>query len=73
MSEWTPISEWHQCVELAKPGIIFEIRNAEGQSLFTGCTSAFSTPFDWKSPPIVFRAIPAPKPVHSEPMPEPRR
>lgn len=71
MSEWMAIAQWHDCAKMAKPGIIFEIRNAEGQSLFTPCVPTVpQKPWDWKSPPLMFRAIAEPKPQHSEPIPE---
>jgi len=70
MNEWVSIAQWHECEKMARPGIIFELRNAEGQSLFSPCVAQVpTTPFDWKSPPVQFRAIPAPKPQHSTPMP----
>ncbi len=73
MSEWMAIAQWQECEKLAKPGIIFEIRNAEGQSLFTQCVVPLpKMPFDWKSPPVKFRAVIAPKPQHSTPMPPPK-
>ena len=73
MGEWLSITEWQNCVQLARPGIIFEIRNADGQSLFTPCVYPLpAMPFDWKSPPVMFRAIPQPKPEHSPPMPPPK-
>ena len=72
MSEWIAITRWQDCAQMERPGIIFEIRNAEGQSLFTPCVSPLpAMPFDWKSPPVMFRAIPQPKPEHSTPMPPP--
>jgi len=72
MTEWMAIAQWHECEKMARPGIIFELRNAEGQSLFTPCVPKVPpTPFDWKSPPKIFRAIAEPTPQHSEPMPPP--
>jgi hypothetical protein len=72
MDEWLAIAQWHECQKLARPGIIFELRNAEGQSLFTPCVAEVpAAPFDWKSAPVMFRAVAAPKPEHSEPMPPP--
>ncbi len=74
MSEWMAVAQWDDCAKLARPGIIFEIRNVAGQSLFTPCVSPLpAMPWDWKSPPVAFRAIPEPKPQHSEPLPEPKR
>lgn len=73
MSEWMAIAQWQDCAKMARPGIIFEVRNSEGQSLFTPCVQPLpAMPFDWKSPPVVFRAIPQPKPEHSTPMPAPK-
>ncbi len=72
MGEWIAIAQWERCAEMAKPGIIFEIRNADGLSLFTPCVQPLPTPpFDWKSPPIEFRAIVEPPPTHSTPLPPP--
>ena len=73
MSEWLAIAEWQRCVEMARPGIIFEIRNAEGNSLFTPCVTPLpAAPFDWKSPPLEWRAVPEPVPQHSSPLPPPK-
>jgi hypothetical protein len=73
MSEWIAIAQWHECKKMARPGIVFEVKNAEGQTLLTECTPQVpSIPFDWKSPPVLFRAVPVPKPQHSTPMPEPK-
>lgn len=73
MGEWLAIEEWRRCLELAKPGIIFEVRNRHGQTLMTECTPGLPpTPFDWKSPPSLFRAIPEPPPERSSPLPPPR-
>ena len=72
MGDWKPIEDWAQCAEMARPGIIFEIRNAEGQSLFTPCVVPLPTmPVNWKSPPKEFRPISEPRPQHSSPMPPP--
>jgi hypothetical protein len=72
MGEWIAIAQWDKCLELARPGIIFEISNAEGKSLFTPCVMPLPpVPFDWKSAPVRFRAIPQSPPQHSSPLPEP--
>lgn len=74
MGEWIPIERWQECVELARPGIIFEVSNAEGKSMFTPCAMPLpSPPFDWKSAPLRFRAIPEPAPRHSSPLPPPAK
>ena len=53
-------------------GSYLRIRNAEGQLLTTPCVVPLpELPFDWKSPPLQFRAIVEPKPQHSEPLPPP--
>lgn len=73
MSEWLAIAQWHECQKLARPGIVFELKNAEGLTLLTPCVAQVpATPFGWKSPPVVFRAVEAPKPRHSTPMPPPK-
>ena len=73
MSDWIPIDEWQRCVDMARPGIVFEIRNAEGQRLTTPCVVPLpQMPFDWKSPPLQFRAVTEPVPEHSNPLPAPK-
>ena len=73
MSEWISIAHWQECMSLARPGIIFEIRNAEGQSLFTPCVVPMpKVPFDWKTPAMQFRAVAQPRPEHSTPIPPPK-
>jgi len=72
MSEWIDIAEWDRCRELERPGIIFEIRNAEGLSLFTPCVQPLpDLPFDWKLPALEFRPVEETPPEHSAPLPEP--
>ena len=74
MIEWIAIAEWQKCVDLARPGVIFELRNRDGQSLFAPCTAVLpALPFDWKSPAVEFRAIPEPVPQHSSPIPGPAK
>jgi hypothetical protein len=73
MSEWLAIAEWQRCVEMARPGIVFEIRNGEGLSLFSPCVLPLpQMPFDWKLPPEKFRAVVEAAPQHSEPLPAPK-
>jgi hypothetical protein len=70
MSEWVSIAQWHECNKMARPGIVFELKNVEGQTLLTECTARVpATPIGWKSPPVLFRAVPLPMPQHSTPMP----
>ena len=73
MSEWLAIAEWQRCLEMQRPGIVFEIRNGEGSSLFTPCAVPMPPmPFDWKSPPTEFRPVAEAAPEHSAPLPEPK-
>lgn len=52
---------------------MFEIRNEAGQSLLTPCVKPLPTmPFDWKSPPVQFRAVTEPRPERSTPIPPPK-
>ena len=72
MSEWLAISEWHRCTELARPGLVFEIRNDAGQSLFTRCVQPLpAMPRDWRSPPVEFRVVAEEPPRRSDPIPPP--
>ena len=74
MAEWLAIAHWQECAKLAKPGVVFELRNAEGQVLVTACSERFpALPYDWKSPPIQFRTVVEAKPEHSAPIQAPRR
>jgi len=73
MGEWLAIEQWERCVEMARPGIVFEMRNAEGLSLLTPCVPGVPIkPFDWTSPPKEFRAVAEPAPEHSTPLPAPK-
>jgi hypothetical protein len=73
MSDWISIDEWHRCVEMERPGIVFEIRNAEGQVLTTPCILPLpQMPFDWKLPPLQVRAVAESMPKHSDPLPKPK-
>ena len=73
MSEWMAIVHWQQCERMSRPGIVFELQNAEGLSLFTPCTPALpATPFDWKSAPVRFRSIEQAPARHSDPLPPPK-
>jgi hypothetical protein len=73
MSEWLAIAEWQRCLEMQRPGIVFEIRNGEGLSFFTPCVVPLPPmPFDWKLPPTEFRAVGEAKPQHSAPLPAPK-
>ena len=72
MSEWIDIVKWQHCAEMARPGIVFEIRNTDDQSMLVRCVFPLpASPFDWKSPPAQFRAVAESRPEHSEPLPLP--
>lgn len=70
---WISMEDWARCVELSRAGIVFEIRNAEGLSLFTPCVMPPpDAPFDWKLPPLEFRPVPEAPPERSDPIPLPQ-
>lgn len=72
MGEWLAIAEWERCLDMVRPGIVFELRNADGLSMFTPCVTPLpAPPFDWASPAVEFRAVVEPPPQHSSPLPEP--
>ena len=72
MVDWIPIDQWVECAKLERPGVVFEVRNAQGQSLFTACTpDKPQAPFDWTAPPLEFRPVPETPPKHSSPLPGP--
>lgn len=71
MSEWIDFSRWDECKLMERPGYVFEVVNAESQSLLTDCTLVLPIPFDWSSPPARFRLVPAPPLRHSDPIPQP--
>jgi hypothetical protein len=71
MTEWMAIEKWSDCKHMIRPGWVFEIQNAAGQTLFADCGSVLTVPFDWSSAPIRFRAVPQPPPVRSAPIPPP--
>lgn len=74
MAEWISIDKWPSCVELERPGIVFELRNEEGLTLLSACTAAVpAAQFDWRSPPAEFRPVEEPAPQHSAPIPPPQR
>jgi hypothetical protein len=71
LTEWFPIKEWGRCAELARTGLVFEIRNSDGLSLFAECSTLIpEAPWDWQSPPIEFRAVPQLPAERSMPLPE---
>ena len=74
VSEWMAIAQWQQCRAMERPGIVFEIQNAAEQSMFTPCVVPMPPPpFDWKSPPVRFRAVTERPPEHSAPIPPLKR
>ena len=61
MSEWMAIAQWHECEKMTRPGMVFELRNAEGQTMLSPCVAQVpAKPFDWKSAPVMFRVVDAP-------------
>jgi hypothetical protein len=73
MVEWMSIEQWAECEKLERSGIVFEIRNAHGQSLFAVCTrEPPQAPFDWTAPLLEFRPVPEPPVRHSSPLPKPQ-
>jgi hypothetical protein len=73
MSDWIDFDRWKECSEMARPGFIFEVSNAGGQSLFSPCVNPLRLPWDWASAPVRFRLVEAPSPRHSSPIPKPHR
>lgn len=71
--DWIDFDRWPECRHMERPGIVFEVENAAGQSLLTPCTIPLEIPFDWTGGPIRFRSIEEPKPRHSAPIPPPAR
>jgi hypothetical protein len=69
MVEWIDFSQWRSCEELAKPGIVFEIANDDGQVIIAECGAVVSVPYDWTSPPRSFRPIPELPARRSTPLP----
>jgi len=74
MSEWVSIEQWAECVRMERPGIVFEMRNAGGQSLLTHCTPGLpAKPWDWTSGPLEFRVVAEAPARHSDPLPAPAK
>ena len=72
MDGWMTIAQWHTCANWAGPGMVFELANAEGQSMFSPCVRPVpAAPWDWTSPPDRFRPVSAMPQRHSEPLPLP--
>ncbi len=71
MSEWMSIDKWPDCTRWERPGIVFELKNAEGLSLFAPCGALPALPFDWKSSPLLFRAVEEQPATHSTTIPPP--
>jgi hypothetical protein len=72
MAEWIDFDRWPECVEMERPGIVFEVTNEDDQRLLTRCAVPLDVPFDWDSPPVRFRIVPGPLPRHSDPIPLPK-
>ena len=73
MGEWIDFDRWHECRQMERPGIIFEVVNKENLKLFTPCVLPVEVPFDWTLPPVRFRAVQTPLPRHSTPIPRPKQ
>jgi hypothetical protein len=72
MVDWIPMDQWVECARMERPGIVFEVRNAQGQTLLTACLPEMpKAPFDWTAPPIEFRPVPEAPAEHSSPLPGP--
>jgi hypothetical protein len=71
MVEWIDFERWPECPSMERPGFVFEVTNAEQQTLLTECVVPLEVPFDWRSPPLKFRLVPEPEPRHSDPIPAP--
>jgi hypothetical protein len=70
---WLPMQRWSECDQMARPGFVFEIQNAAGQSMFVPCAPRLTVPFDWSAAPVRFRAVREASPERSSPLPAPRR
>jgi hypothetical protein len=71
MVDWIDFDRWPECRDMERPGIVFEVENADGQSILTTCTIPLEIPTDWTGGPIRFRSVDAPRPRHSDPLPPP--
>jgi hypothetical protein len=69
--DWIDFDRWPECRDMERPGIVFEVENAAGQSLLTVCSVPLDVPPDWSGAPIRFRPVDEPKPQHSSPLPPP--
>jgi hypothetical protein len=71
LSDWISFDHWPDCALIEQPGFVFEVQNEQGQSLLTTCTVPLQLPFDWKSAPVQFRLLEAPRPRHSNAIAKP--
>lgn len=71
MTDWVSFDQWTNCPAMERPGYVFEVANAEGQTLLTRCDPALQKPWDWTSGPVRFRLVPEQKPRRSNPIPAP--
>lgn len=71
MSEWIDFAHWQACKDMERPAYIFEVVNAEEQSMLTTCTPTVEVPFDWTSSPVKFRMVAEPPLRRSDPLPLP--
>ena len=74
MSDWMSVEQWSECVRMERPGIVFELRNTEGQTLLAHCSADLPPkPWDWASGPTEFQAIVELPARHSNPLPDPAK
>ena len=73
VTDWVDFDQWVNCVEMERPGFVFELENVEGLRLLTPCVGTVELPWDSKSGPVRFRLIEEPKPRHSSPLPKPQQ
>ena len=53
MSEWMAIAQWHECEKMTRPGIVFELKNAEGQTMLSPCVAQvpqLRSSWAWRTP-----------------------
>jgi hypothetical protein len=71
MSDWIDFERWPECTGMERPGVVFEVQNADLEIMTTTCVVPLQPPFDWASPPVRFRVVEEAPPRHSSPLPAP--
>lgn len=68
---WVPMKHWERCERMMKKGKMFEVQNAEGNSIRTTCTPDRlpEKPIEWKSDAVRFRVVKAKPLRRSQDMP----